>query len=117
MMYRSSHPYFGTDPDLPGGTLELGETDFESMQREVMEETGVSIEPAIATELYSGAEYSTHNSLYVLFEAKLETQPEIVMSWEHSSYEWLDRQEFIQKARSAKDTYMHMVADVLESKT
>jgi len=36
------------------------------------------------------------------------------MSWEHSSYEWLDRNEFLVRSRSAKDTYMHMVADKLK---
>jgi len=35
------------------------------------------------------------------------------MSWEHSSYEWIDRDDFLEKVKDARDTYMHMVYDVL----
>lgn len=37
LMYRSEHPTFGNDPDLPGGTLEDGESVLETMLREVEE--------------------------------------------------------------------------------
>jgi len=114
LMMRSEHPDFGIDPDLPGGTIEDDETMVEGMIREVYEEAGVTISPDQAKLIYTGSEYSDHGTEYELFVAKLDTRPEIIMSWEHSSYEWLDRNEFLVRSRSAKDTYMHMVADKLK---
>ncbi len=115
LMYRSDHPAFGIDPDLPGGTMEDSETSLETMLREVKEEAGISIDAHNVDEIYSGTEYSAHGTHYSLFVTKLNARPEVAMSWEHSSYEWLDRSDFLQKAKSAKDTYMHMVSEVIKS--
>lgn len=115
LMYRSDHPTFGKDPDLPGGTLEDNETLLETMLREVKEEAGVDIDADNVKELYSGVDYSVHGTHYTLFVARLRTRPEIVMSWEHSSYEWLGRDQFLQKSESANDTYMHMVSDTIST--
>lgn len=113
LLYRSDHPAFGTDPDLPGGMAEDGETMLETMLREVYEEAGVVIEAEITREVYSGTDYSTYGTHDVLFVAKVAERPTITISWEHSSYEWLNRSEFLQRAKGANDTYMHMVHDVL----
>lgn len=117
LMYRSDHPVFGHDPDLPGGILDEGETMLETMIREVKEEIGVTLQPEVAKQLYLGTEYSTHGTLYVLFIYKLDIRPTLVVSWEHSSYEWLDKDEFLARAKAAKDTYMHMVHDLLSAAT
>jgi mutator protein MutT len=111
MMYRSNHPRFGCDADLPGGTREEGESIKETVIREVSEEIGVEI--GDIKKLYSGLDYSKHGTDKSLFVARVEQRPEITMSWEHSSYEWVDRDDFLQKSRNAKDDYMHMVYDVL----
>lgn len=116
-MYRSDHPTFGVDPDLPGGTLEDDETLLEAMLREVKEEIGVDIEANSTKEIYSVTDYSAHGTHYSLFMTKLPVRSKIVLSWEHSSYEWLDRDVFIRKSISAKDTYMHMVADTLKKRS
>jgi 8-oxo-dGTP diphosphatase len=116
LMYRSDHPTFGVDPDLPGGTLEAGETLLETMLREVEEEAGITINANDVHEAYSGTDYSAHGTHYALFVTQLKERPEVIMSWEHSSYEWLDRDEFLEKSKQANDKYMHMVYDVLSSK-
>ena len=116
LMHRSDHPTFGGDPDLPGGTLEDDETPLETMLREVKEESGVSINAKSTKKIYSGTDYSMHGTHYALFITKLDARPTIVMSWEHSSYEWLDYNEFLKKSISAKDTFMHMVANTLKQK-
>ena len=40
---------------LPGGTIELGETVFEALQREVNEETGIDVISATLVAIYSGS--------------------------------------------------------------
>lgn len=114
LMQRSNHPAFGNDPDLPGGTLEEGELPLEAMIREVFEEAAIEIDRSNVREAYAGADYSAHGTHYLLYVTELQDTPEIIMSWEHSLYEWLDRDAFLEKVSKAKDTYMHMVHDVLK---
>ncbi len=113
LLYRSNHPVFGSDPDLPGGTLEEGESTLETMIREVEEEAGIRITPEETKEVYAGTEYAKDGTNYVLYVAKLTERPAITISWEHSSYVWVTRDELIHKAKTANDTFMHMVSDVL----
>lgn len=115
MMWRSNHPTFGDDPDLPGGTMEEGETPIRAMMREVMEESGVSVDAAKVDLLYDGEKYSDNNTRYVLYGTVLSKRPEIEISWEHSTYEWQTRDTFLATARAANDTYMHMAADTLKA--
>ena len=112
MMYRSDHPTFGADPDLPGGTAEDDESALQTMLREVEEEVGYKVITNVH-ELFSGIGYSKNGTHYSLFVTEVTERPKITMSWEHSSYEWISRDEFISKALAAKDTYMHMVGEQL----
>jgi 8-oxo-dGTP pyrophosphatase MutT (NUDIX family) len=114
LMQRNRHPTFGNDPDLPGGTLEEGEFPLETMVREVFEEAAIAIKQSNVREVYAGTDYSAHGTHYSLYIAELQDTPEVIMSWEHSLYEWLDRDVFLEKASKANDTYMHMVHDVLK---
>ena len=113
LMHRSNHPTFGLDPDLPGGTLDDGEQPIETMIREVFEEAGITIDSSQVTQLYQGTDYSAHGTEYSLYAATVGARPVVTMSWEHSSFEWIDRAEFLAKAGAATDTYMHMVHAVL----
>jgi 8-oxo-dGTP pyrophosphatase MutT (NUDIX family) len=114
LMYRNGHPTFGDDADLPGGTLEDDEKPLEGMVREVYEEAGITIAQSGLEEIYEGTEYSTHDTHYSLFRTKLDSRPTITMSWEHSAYEWIEFDDFMEKAKNANDTYMHMVYDTLK---
>lgn len=113
LLYRSNHPTFGMDPDLPGGTLEDGEQPIDTMVREVQEEAGVEIDASIVRKLYQGTEYSTRKTEYSLYTVTLTKRPDVTISWEHSSFEWISRQEFLDKIQGAKDTYMQMVQKVI----
>lgn len=114
LMYRNQHPMFGNDPDIPGGCMEDGEQPLQAVLREVKEEIGIVVNENLPQEIYEGTGYSMHGAQYSLFMAKLDEKPELTMSYEHSAYEWIDRDDFLERAKNAKDTFMHMVYDVLK---
>jgi 8-oxo-dGTP pyrophosphatase MutT (NUDIX family) len=116
LMKRASHPTLLDDPDLPGGVVEDGETPLEAAIREVIEEAGIYLDPKKISHAYSGADYSSHGEEYCLYITHLSERPEVVMSWEHKSFAWLNREQFLQEAREANDTYMHMVYEVVKEK-
>lgn len=115
LLYRSNHPIFGNDPDLPGGTLEGDESVLEALVREVHEETGVTIDTGAVKNVYSGTDYSSRGTHYSLFITRLAERPEIIISWEHSSFRWLTRNKFLEESKSALDAYMHMASVVLDN--
>ncbi|MFZ1250202.1 MAG: NUDIX hydrolase [Candidatus Microsaccharimonas sp.] len=112
LLYRSNHPLLGDDADIPGGVVEDGETAEIAVIRELYEETGLRIDTV--EQVYSGLEYSKHGVHKTLFRAHVNERPKIVINWEHSSYEWLPKESFLEKAKNANDTYMHMVYEVLK---
>jgi 8-oxo-dGTP diphosphatase len=114
MLYRDNHPAFGDDPDMPGGTMEEGESALETLIREVYEETAITLEETDVELVYEGANYSKNETLDSLYVAKLDGRPDVKLSWEHLSYEWISKEDFLQKSKSAKDTFMHLVYDVLK---
>lgn len=115
LMYRISHPTFGIDPDLPGGTAENNDSTLSTMLREVYEEVGLKLHEDQVVEIYAGNDYSKNGTFYSLFTIDMPKRPEIIISWEHSSFEWISKEEFIKKTKTANDTYMHMVSDALAS--
>ncbi len=114
IMRRSDHPTFPGDPDLPGGTFEDGENSLQTMLREVLEETCIVLDPDKVKKLYSGRDYSAHKTMYHLYVAQVEKRPDVTFSWEHTSYDWVDKDDFLEQARHAVDTYMHMAHDVMK---
>ena len=113
LLQRNNHPVFGDDPDLPGGTGEPGESTAITMLREVYEETGLTIAEGQPQTLYAGTGYSQIGTYQALYLLRLDSAPNIVLSDEHSMYEWLDKDAFLRKALQSKDPYMHMVHDVI----
>ncbi len=113
ILKRSNHPKYPNDPDLPGGTLEGDEEPLQALAREIREETGIVTNWQQATKLYEGTDYAASYT-YHLYSITFKNRPEVVISWEHSSYEWIELEEFLEKAKNAKDSYMHMVYDVLK---
>lgn len=116
MMIRDNHPRFGNDPDLPGGTIEAGESSGVAAVREVYEEAGISINIDDIELLYEGLDYSAHGIEYSLYLTKIDPRPEVILSWEHASYKWVSRDVFLAAAQQAEDTYMNMAYDVVSKR-
>jgi len=116
MMIRDNHPRFGNDPDLPGGTIEAGESPAVAAVREVYEEAGISIGEKDIELLYEGLDYSAHGIHYSLYLTKMSFRPDVKLSWEHSGYKWVSRETFLSAAQKAADSYMNMAYDVVSKK-
>lgn len=110
----NNHPTLGNTHDLPGGTADEGETAVEAMIREVEEEIGFRVTPNDVQELYSGTNYSPNGTLYALFTTKLDKRPDITLSWEHSAYDWLEKEEFLNSAAETRNTFIRMAYDKLK---
>ena len=113
LLKRSNHPRFPNDPDLPGGTIEAGEGPVRAMLREVTEEVGIVLDPKAVAEKYVGQEFSARHTMYHLYETHVQRRPDVIISWEHASYAWVSRQEFLEQVSNAVDNYMRMVYQVM----
>jgi 8-oxo-dGTP pyrophosphatase MutT (NUDIX family) len=112
LLYRSNHPSFPYDPDLPGGTVEDNEEPSHAVIRELSEETGISLGAAALEKLYESASYN-NGYVYHLYRTQLNNHPSISISWEHSRYEWLSLDTFTARIYTALDRYMNMAHDYL----
>ena len=87
-------------PDLPGGAVELGETEVVGIKRELFEEAGIDLGVEqfqlayTKTMFYEPKNESISKFLYLAF---LNHTPEVTISWEHSAYEWVPLKDVAEK--------------------
>ncbi|MDE1833020.1 MAG: NUDIX domain-containing protein [Candidatus Micrarchaeota archaeon] len=81
---------------LPGGRMEWGESPLDTMRREVMEETGLSLRGPVLAGAYTsmirsrkGVEYHT---LLIVFHARTRSS-RVRLSDEHDEYRWMTVRE------------------------
>ena len=117
LLWRDDHPGFGNDVDLPGGTIDNDETPEAALEREIQEEIGVTIHASQATLAYRGTDFSKTGTEYSLYLVRVNKQPAIALSWEHASYKWLTREQFLSQTKNSTDTYMNMVHDKISTLT
>ena len=79
-------------PDLPGGLVDPGESELIAVQRELVEEAGITLDYSAFDLAFARTDYYEDRHLSVskfLYVAKVNETPEVTISWEHASYTWV----------------------------
>lgn len=86
------HPERSGRPDFPGGEIEAGETERHGAAREAFEEARITVDPLSLELLHTATTYLEQEDILamrLLFMMKLDHTPEVVISAEHESYDWV----------------------------
>ncbi len=95
-------PLSGTEPhwDIPGGRIQEGQDSETTLRREVAEETGITVtaQPVFYTAVISNieipvAEVGRVGLLLMIYTVGVNDTTKIVLSSEHTAYEWVDAAE------------------------
>lgn len=79
--------------------MEAGEAEKSAALRETKEETGIALNAKHLRLAYAKTAYYQNENKSVtklLYLATLDETPNVTLSWEHSSYEWIPFQELLQ---------------------
>jgi 8-oxo-dGTP diphosphatase len=83
--------------DFPGGGVEYGEDPLKAIEREIGEETGLTVHDIRTIHAASYPITKPDQDFIVMIGYKAKTKDEKVhLSWEHSEYKWVTREEALQ---------------------
>lgn len=92
--------------DIPGGRIQEGQTAEETLQREVLEEMGIEqiVSAEYLTGVISNIEIPVSNKLrvglvLVVYKVAVPPNSTIVLSKEHTEYEWVSRADAAHRLR------------------
>ncbi len=106
--------------DLPGGKIQVGETDFtKALQREIREETGmeVTVQQPFYVWYYEFPENSPHRNkgkkVYCIAFVSVYVSGELQLSDEHEHYDWVDETNYKERLKGSNylpvvDTYYQL---------
>lgn len=113
VLYRSmTHPHFPGHPDFPGGEVEANEDWRAAICRETKEETGIIIMPNNVTRVLT--KEHTHVT-HVVYETHVHNNPQVQLSWEHSQYTWLAKENLLRITLAGADQYYIDVVNYIGS--
>ncbi len=109
----NTHPIFANHLDFPGGEVELDENNKLAIVRETKEETGVALSLKKIKILFD--KKINDYLIYILYSYQLnEIEPKLIISWEHSSYLWINQNQLLKKRLPRNvDSYYKNVIDFL----
>lgn len=86
--------------DLPGGFVDNGESERDGAIREIQEETAITLKGDDLRLVYGMTDYNPDRNVsvtHLLYIAKLDHTPNVTVSWEHKSFEWVDFSTVLEK--------------------
>ncbi|MDP3992974.1 MAG: NUDIX domain-containing protein [bacterium] len=84
--------------ELPSGKKEIGETTKEALKREILEETGLTVEPGSVVDVF---DYKVEKpdeireTVQINFMTKLVGKKHPSISKEHQNYAWVDKTDLV----------------------
>lgn len=113
----ASHPRHPLHLDLPGGEVESGELPPDAVCREILEETGLTVDPENLQLVYQ--KQANAKRTHLLYTADIGHATSLVtLSWEHDAFYWMTRRELLsQEKPSNVDQYFLSVLDYLRDKS
>lgn len=94
---------------LPGGALDPGETIFEALHRECIEEIGIEVEIIAMTGTYF---HNTLNSHAFIFHCSIPDKAELILSEEHSEFRYFPLDELNPVQRKRVDHCLNFNGDI-----
>lgn len=87
--------------DLPGGDLDYGEDPIQGIIREVIEETGLTIENPELFDIEAHINSDGEFWVTIAYQGRV-ASGDVILSFEHDEFKWVTAEEFLQLKSSDK---------------